>query len=136
MYHNYDSFCIFCFVISFCIYIFMFIIWVIIIPICSWCCCCCCWSVCCCSIVIICCCSPDIGLWLISGSKGNFVFRKGDTDVDTPGVAFATLGADRGSWSCLNQHSAPWLSLLLHVFVRKYLHTIFLGCSRFLWCMG
>ena len=118
-------------VISFCINIFMFIIWVIIILICSWCCCCCCccWSFCCCIMVTICCCSPDIGLWLMAGSKGKFVFHKGETDVATPGAAFTTFGADRGSWSCLNQHSAPWLLLLLHVFVRKYLHPVLLMFS-------
>ena len=112
-------------ILCFCIYIFMFIIWVIIILICSWCCCCCCCclSFCCCIMVAICCCSPDM-----AGSKGKFVFHKGETDVATPGAAFTTFGADRGSWSCLNQHSAPWLLLLLHMFVRKYLHTILLGC--------
>ena len=104
-------------VISFCVYIFMFIVWVIIILICSWCrCCCCwCWSFCCFIMVTICCCSPDIGV--------------GETDVSTPCAAF---GADRGSWSYLNKHSATWLLLLLHLFVRKYLHTILLKCSFFL----
>ena len=121
-------------VISFCVYIFMFIIWLIIILICSR--CFCCWSFCSCSMVTICCCSPDIGLWLIARSKEKFVFHKGETDVATPGVAFATFKPDRGSWSCLNQHSSPWLLLLLHVLVRKYLHTILIGCSCFLWCMS
>ena len=37
-------------------------------------------------------------LWLIAGSEGKFVFNKGEMDVATPGVAFATLGADRGTW--------------------------------------
>ena len=81
-------------------------------------------------------CRPDIGLWLMAGSKGKFVFNKGEIDVATPGVAFATLGAERGSWSFLNQHSSPWLMLLLHVFVRKYLHAILLRCSHFLLCMS
>ena len=44
----------------------------------------------------------EIGLWLIARSKGKFVFHKGETDVSAPGAAFATFGADRGSWSCLN----------------------------------
>ena len=35
------------------------------------------------------------------GCKGNFVFYKGETDVAPPGAAFATIGADRGSWSYL-----------------------------------
>ena len=39
------------------------------------------------------------------------------------------------SWSYLNQHSASWLLILLHVLVRKYFHTILLECLRFLWCM-
>ena len=56
----------------------------------------------------------------LAGSKGKFVFHKGEIDVATPHVAFATLGADSGSWSFLNLHSSPWLLLLLHVFVRKY----------------
>ena len=122
-------------VICFCIYIIMFIICVIIILICSWCCCCCCrcWNFCCCIIVTICCCSPNIGLWLMAGSKEKFVFQKGEIDVATPGVSFDTFGANKGSWSFLKQHSSPWLLLLLHVFVRKYLHTILLRCSRFLW---
>ena len=34
-----------------------------------------------------------------------YVFRKGETDVATPGAAFE---AYRGSWSYLNQHSALW----------------------------
>ena len=122
-------------VTSFCIYIFMFIIWVIIILICSWCCCCCCWSFCCCIMVTICFCSPDIGLWLKAGRKGKFVFNKGDTDVAKLVVEFATFGADRVCWSCLNQHSAPWWLLLLHVCVRKYFQTILFGCLRFLCCM-
>ena len=63
----------------------------------------------------------------MAGSKGIFLFNKGETDVTTPGATFATFGANSGSWSCLNQLSAPWLLLLLHVFVRKYLHTILLG---------
>ena len=67
----------------------------------------------------------------MAGKKGKFVFHKGETNVATRGVAFATLGTDRESWSCLNQHTSPWLLLILHVFVRKYLHTILLGCSRF-----
>jgi hypothetical protein len=62
-------------------------------------------------------------------SKGKFVLHMGETDVSTPGAAFATFGADRGSLSCLNQHSASWLLLLLHVFGRKYLHTILLQLS-------
>ena len=40
--------------------------------------------------------------WLMARSKGKIVFHKGETDVCTPGAAFATFGADRGSWSCLN----------------------------------
>ena len=57
--------------ISFCVYIFMFIIWVVIILICSSCCCCCfcCWSFCQCIMVTICFCSPDIGLWLMTRSR-------------------------------------------------------------------
>ena len=103
-------------------------IWVIIILICSWCYCCCwcCWKFCCYIIVTICCFSPDIGLWLMAVSRGKFMFRKGETNVATPGVRVATLGADRASWSCLKQHCASWLLFCLHVFVRKYLSTILL----------
>ena len=110
-------------------------IWVIIILICSccYCCCCCCFSFCCCFIVTIRCCIPDIGLWLMAGSRWKFMFHKGETDVATLGVRVATLVADWGSWSCLNQHSASWLLFLLHVFVRKYLQTILLRCSHVLW---
>ena len=94
----------------------------IIILICSWCCCCCCccWSFCCCFMVTICCSSPDIRLWLLAGNKGKLVFHKGDTDVATPGAALATIGANRGSWSYLNQYGGHWLLLLLHAFLRKY----------------
>ena len=44
----------------------------------------------------------------------------GETDVATPGAAFATFGADRESWSYLKQHSALWLLVLMHAFLRKY----------------
>ena len=86
----------------FCVFIFMFIIWVVIILICSWCCCFSGLSFCLCIMVTICWFSPDIGLWLMARSKEKCVFHKGETDVSTPGAAFAKFGADRGSWSCLN----------------------------------
>ena len=67
-------------VISFCFYIFIFIIWVVIIltssQYCS--CCCCSLSFCCCIMVTICCCSPDIGLWLMDGKKKMSVPQVGD----------------------------------------------------------
>ena len=46
--------------------------------------------------------SPFVAVVLTKGSgscKGKFVFHKKETDVSTPGAAFATFGADRGSWS-------------------------------------
>ena len=95
-----------------------------------YCCCCYCWSFCCCIMVW-----SWLWRWLMARSKKKLVFHNGETDVYKPGAAFATFVANRRSWSCLNQQSAPWLLLLLHVFVRKYLQTILLECSHFLWCM-
>ena len=82
---------------------------------------------------------PFVILTRLSGSWGKvriFLFQRGETDVTTPGAAFAIFGADRGIWSCLNQHSLSWLLLLLHVFVRKHLHTIFIWSSHFLWSLS
>ena len=96
--------------------------------------CCCCF--CCCIMFIICCCSPTNGFRLVVGINGKVMFQFGDADVAPKDEVFTTFGAVLGSCSCLYQHIAPWLALLLQLLLRKYLQMMLLGCSLFLWCIS
>ena len=125
-------------VISFCIQIFMFIIWVITILICSWCCCCGSWSFFFCIMVTF-----FFAVFLTSGS-GSWREVRENLCSTRRTLMLPQLVQHFSHFEQIEGVRDVWTNIVVPgccfffpcLFVRKYVHTMLLGCSCFLWCMS